>query len=84
MKEPLEMQRRKIPPGQMLCGKDNSAGKDWSEKDSTDESWRRNTHHRVDNTGGCGKDNAEVGTACYNSLMQRNHNIAALFQKENL
>lgn len=54
----------------MLCGEDNSAGKDWSEKDSTDESWRRNTHHRVDNTGGCGKDNAEVGTACYNSLMQ--------------
>jgi len=55
----------------MQPGKGNSAKNDWNEKDSTDESQSRNTHHIEDNTGGCGKDNAEVGTACYSSLVQQ-------------
>lgn len=39
----------------MQGGKDNAAGKGWSEKDSRDESRNRNAHHGADNAGGYGK-----------------------------
>lgn len=67
----------------MQCGKDNAAGKGWSEKDSTDESCSRNPRHGADNAGGYGQDKAGVGTACYNSLTQQSHDTSALYQKEN-
>lgn len=70
-------------PLETQCGKDTAAGKGWSGNDSPEESWSRKTYHGGDNAGGYGKDSAEVGTACYHSLIQQSHDTSALYQGEN-